>query len=228
MNNQKKVSYAVLNAIEKLTNTQTKPQFRLFRDSRGNAYLNATNAILIWTNFSGTSFGGVQNNNSLDQFGKDKRYFNLVLDEETANAVEALGWNVKECVTGNEDYPTLHYVKVSIRIQHPYTFDKDAAFPSDIHLVTCFNGKETDEELIDDEVSRLDGRRTNATQPIIDIKTINCQIRSYHYDRNGNSGTALALSTRTVYADEISMFADPHDAELARKSIKVEDVDEKK
>ena len=41
-------------------------------------------------------------------------------------------------------------------------------------------------------------------------------------------GIALALSTRTVYADEISMFADPHDAELARNSIKVESVDDKK
>lgn len=228
MNNQKKVSYAVLNAIQKLTDEKTKPQFRVFRDSRGNAYLNVTNAVLLWTNFSGTSYGGRHGNNSLDQFGKDKRYFNLALDEETANIVEELGWNVKECMTGEEDYPVLHYVKVSIRIQHPYTYDKDAAFPSDIHLVTCFNGKETDEELVDDEVSRLDGRRTNATQPIIDVKAINCQIRSYHYDRNGNSGIALALSTRTVYADEISMFADPHDAELARNSIKVESVDDKK
>lgn len=222
MNNEKKiVKNSVRNAINKMTaNEGSRPQFEILKDNWGNNYLNVRNAVLIWTNFSGFSFDD-RNKNNLDQFGKDKRYFNLVLDDETADSLSDLGWNVKEAVTSYEDYPILKYVKVNVRIQHPYTFEKEAAFPSCIHLVTNFNGKEVDEELVDDNVSKLDCRHTSNDSPILNIKTINCQIRSYRYSMNGNTGIGAALSTMTAYASEISTFADPHDAELASKAIKV-------
>ena len=125
MNNQKKVSYAVLNAIQKLTDEKTKPQFRVFRDSRGNAYLNVTNAVLLWTNFSGTSYGGRQGNNSLDQFGKDKRYFNLALDEETANMVEELGWNEIQSIN-----KSLQQLTISIKDPSNRPHDIIITFPA--------------------------------------------------------------------------------------------------
>ena len=220
-NEVKTVSASVANAIRNIPNST----FALLKDNYGNYYFNVKNATVIWPNFGGTPFGDARNAD-LDQFGKGKRSFNLVLNEEYAKKLKDLGWNVKERVTNDPDYPVLSYIKVNVTIHHPYTFDKQAAFPSNIYLVTNFNGKENSEQLIDDDISRIDGRRRTNDDPQINIKKIDCSLRSRRYNvgniPNGKQRTAVYLANMFVYAEEISMFSDPHEEELARNAVRAD------
>lgn len=219
MNQTKTVSKSVINAIEALEDSE----FNVLRDERGNILLDVKNAATIWNNFSGTPFGGNINANQLDQFRKDKRSINLVLPEELAKNLQEEGWNVKERETNVPDYPVLHYIKANVTIHHPHNMEEESPFPSALYLVTKFEGKENTELLMDDEISILDGRRMSFSEPIINIEKINLRLRSRKYYPNGNRNmpqkTAVYLANAFVYATEVSPFADPHEAELAKAAI---------
>lgn len=219
MNQTKTVSNSVRNAVENLKNSE----FNVLRDERGNILLDVKNATTIWNNFSGTPFGGNINANQLDQFGKDKRSINIVLPEELAKNLQEEGWNVKERETNDPDYPILYYVKANVTIHHPHNMEEESPFPSALYLVTNFDGKENTELLMDDEISILDGRRMSFSEPMINIEKINLRLRSRKYYPNGNRNmqqkTAVYLANAFVYATEVSPFADPHEAELAKSAI---------
>ena len=76
---------------------------------------------------------------------------------------------------------------------------------------------------MDDEISILDGRRMSFSEPMINIEKINIRLRSRKYYPNGNRNmqqkTAVYLANAFVYATEVSPFADPHEAELAKSAI---------
>lgn len=219
MNQTKTVSNSVRNAIENLKNSE----FNVLRDERGNILLDVKNAATIWNNFSGTPFGGNINAGQLDQFGKDKRSINLVLPEELASNLKEEGWNVKERETNDPDYPILHYIKANVTIHHPHNMEEESPFPSALYLVTKFEGNENTELLMDDEISILDGRRMSFSEPMINIERMNLRLRSRKYYPNGNRNmpqkTAVYLANAFVYATEVSPFADPHEAELAKAAI---------
>lgn len=220
-NEERRCSNAVSRAIDNLNNSN----FTLMNDSFGNVVLDVKDASLIWTNFAGTPNNFTQMNN-LDQFGKDIRSFNLAITPEIADKLTKEGWNVRAYETNRPDYPVIHHIKVNVKIANPKTYDETKAFASSVYLITNFNGQEASQKLENDALTILDGRRMSNDDPQINIKKVNCIItgRKYHPANNRNAAQKITiqLTSMFVYADQIDIYTDPHEAELARMAVKTD------
>lgn len=131
-------------------------------------------ARLIFKNFSGASkkFNPPGNRN-----------FHVILDPETADRLQAEGWNVK--VHSPRDEYTEPLYTLPVKVSYKY-------YPPKIVLVTS-NGKTI---LDESEIHMLD---------FAQFVNVDLMISPYSYDFNGNSGVTAYLKSMyySIYEDEL-------------------------
>lgn len=110
-----------------------------------------------------------------------ERSFSVVLDDQTADAMTKLGWNVKRKPPREEGDENFNHIPVKVEYHK--------GRPPRVVLITMFKGKPRRTNLDEDTVEFLD---------YADFKTIDLIIRPYEWAFNGNSGVKAYL--HAIYA----------------------------
>lgn len=153
-------------------------------------------ARIIYRNFAGRE-------GQYNQAGT--RTFNVLLDDELAEAMKQDGWNVKYLKPKPEDVEAGNSPQAHIQVQARYDIR-----PPRVVLITSRN-----RTLLDDEtIEVLDD---------VDIKTIDLIMRPYHYDVRGDKGIKAYLKTMfvTIQEDylELKYSADEFDLPIRNGSV---------
>ena len=129
--------------------------------------ISVENARIIFRNFAGKE----------SKFNaKGKRNFCLVLDNDVAEDLKDIGWNIKYLSPRDPDDAPQAYLQVAV------AFDN---FPPKIWLIT--GGKKT--ELTEDTVSALD---------YAEIENVDVIVRPYVWEVNGKSGVKAYVKNMYV------------------------------
>lgn len=131
-----------------------------------------------WRNFSGRA----------GRYNKDgARSFTVFLDDNQAEDLRAIGWNVKDTKPRNEDDDIQHYLNVKVNM--------NSYRPPKIYLVT----KKRKQLLSEDSLSVLDSA---------EFEKVDLVIHPYAWDVNGKQGITAYLNTgyftivEDVFADD--------------------------
>lgn len=144
-------------------------------------------AEMIWRNLGGrpSQFNAAGNRN-----------FCLLLDDETAAAMKADGWNVRDRVdTYDPNAPVEHILKVTAKY---HTRDGRDMRPPTVYMVSSRGRTPLGEDMIE----LLD---------FVDIKNVDLIVRPYEYDMNGRKGISAQLQALyvTIQEDKLALkYAD--------------------
>ena len=142
-------------------------------DKKVTDYITIENAKIGFRNFSGR--GDMYN-------AEGQRNFCVFLDEESAAALSADGWNVKWPKNRSEDDSRLPHLQVSIKF-NPY--------PPNIVMITQSNGKV---KLDESSIGLLDDA---------DIETVDLRIRPYNWQlQDGRTGVKAYVKDMYVVIQE--------------------------
>ena len=145
--------------------------------------LQIDNAKIVYRNFSGEG-------SKFNREG-DRNFAVIIEDEETANALADLGWNVKIKPPRDEDDSPFMFLPVKVKFN-----DRGPA----IYLKS---GNADPVKLDEDTVGCLDE---------IDILSVNMDIRPYNWEVNGKKGRTAYLQSMLVFQD-VDRFAAMFDNE---------------
>lgn len=135
------------------------------------ANISVENARIIFRNFAGKE----------SRYNpKGKRNFCLIIDNDVAENLKDIGWNIKYLNPKDPDEPPQAYLQVAVAFEN---------FPPKIWLVS--GGKKT--ELDEDSVSVLD---------YAEIENIDIIVRPYTWDLNGRTGIKAYVKNMYVTVAE--------------------------
>jgi hypothetical protein len=134
-------------------------------------------ARLIFKNFAGKE-------GQYNQAGD--RNFCILLDDETADAMDADGWNIKELRAREEGDTPQKYLPVSIKYR-----GRNGADMRKPRLVMITSKGRTD--LTEEECELFDW---------VDIQKVDLIVRPYHWEVSGNRGTKAYLKSIYVTIEE--------------------------
>lgn len=100
------------------------------------------------------------------------RNFTVVLDDEAAEQLLALGWNVKTKPARDAGDPPRHTLKVAVKF---------GDYPPELYMLTSKNKTKLDEEFL----YLLDK---------VDIERVDISVKPYVWNVNGNTGTKAYLT----------------------------------
>ena len=145
--------------------------------------LQIDNARIVYRNFSGEG-------SKFNREG-DRNFAVIIEDEETANALADLGWNIKIKPPRDEDDSPFMFlpVKVKFNDRGPTVYLK--------------SGNADPVKLDEENVGCLDQ---------IDILSVNLDIRPYNWEVNGKEGRTAYLQSMLVFQD-VDRFAAMFDNE---------------
>ena len=140
--------------------------------------LQIDNARIVYRNFSGEG-------SKFNREG-DRNFAVIIEDEETANALADLGWNIKIKPPRDEDDTPFMFLPVKVKFN-----DRGPA-------VYLQSGNAGQVKLDEESIGCLDN---------IDILNVNLDIRPYNWEVNGKEGRTAYLQAMKVVQD-IDRFAD--------------------
>lgn len=108
------------------------------------------------------------------------RNFVVWLEDEQAEALKELGWNIKTTKPKSDEYDAQPYLPVKVKFGYR---------PPNVWLITSRNKTKLDEET----VGQLDGA---------EIKNIDIVVQPYEYDVNGKTGVTAYLKSAYVTIEE--------------------------
>lgn len=141
-----------------------------------NGIVEIDDARIIFRNLAGKG-------NDYNRAG-DRNFALVIPTEELANEFAERGWNVRERASKVPDGDPLRYITIKVRF--------DAHGPA-VYLQSGRNRQ----KLTEDEVGRID---------ILDITSVDLDIRPYDWDRNGRSGRSAYLQNMLV-VQRVDRFA---------------------
>lgn len=144
-------------------------------------------------------FGRPNFSGEKDRFKEEKRKFTVMVPNEIADELRALGWMVKTTVPENEDQDPISHIKVAVDFRfdpnRPGDFDYEKG--PDVWVIQG----EKQEKLNSKTVAILDRSR---------IDTLDIEIRGWEYDPEDNPGQLSARLVMAVAVLRPSVLADKY------------------